>query len=78
MSDCSRSVRRQHRRSIDARHQIAKLKQRVGLKRVVLVGSRGMITQVRIDEERKPDGLDGSAFRAPAIQHLAAKGDPLH
>jgi Transposase DDE domain len=59
-------------------NQIAKLKQRFGLKRVVLVGDRGMITQARIDEELKPAGLDWvTALRAPAIQHLAAEGGPL-
>jgi len=59
-------------------NQIAKLKQRFGLKRVVLVGDRGMITQARIDEDLKPAGLDWiTALRAPAIQHLAAEGGPL-
>jgi Transposase DDE domain len=59
-------------------NQIAKLKQRFGLKRVVMVGDRGMITQARIDEELKPAGLDWiTALRAPAIQHLAAEGGPL-
>ena len=38
--------------------QIEKLKQRFGLKRVVLVGDRGMITQARIDDDLKPAGLD--------------------
>src|SRR5512144_495357 len=38
--------------------QIAKLKGRFKLKRVVLVGDRGMITSARIEEELKPAGLD--------------------
>jgi transposase len=57
---------------------IAKLKERFGLKRVVMVGDRGMITQARIEEELKPAGLDWiTALRAPAIQHLAAEDGPL-
>jgi hypothetical protein len=59
-------------------HQITKLKERFGLKRVVLVGDRGMITQARIEHELKPAGLDWiTALRAPAIQKLAAEGGPL-
>ena len=58
--------------------QIAKLKGRFKLKRVVLVGDRGMITSARIEEELKPAGLDWiTALRAPAIQALAAEGGPL-
>jgi hypothetical protein len=59
-------------------HQIIKLKDRFGLKRVVVVGDRGMITQARIERELKPAGLDWiTALRAPAIQQLAAEGGPL-
>jgi hypothetical protein len=59
-------------------NQIAKLKQRFGLKRVVMVGDRGMITQARIEGDLKPAGLDWiTALRAPAIQQLAAEGGPL-
>src|SRR6266481_7715214 len=59
-------------------NQIVKLKERFGLKRVVLVGDRGMITQARIDDEIKPAGLDWiTALKAPAIQQLAAEGGPL-
>jgi hypothetical protein len=58
--------------------QIGKLKERFGLKRIVLVGDRGMITEARIDEEIKPAGFDWiTALRAPAIQRLAADGGPL-
>ena len=57
--------------------QIDKLKQRFALKRVVLVGDRGLITSARIDEELKPAGRDWiTALRAPAIQALAAEGGP--
>ena len=48
--------------------QIAKLKQRFSLNRVVLVGDRGMITDARIREELQPAGLDWiTALRAPAM-----------
>lgn len=58
--------------------QIDKLRQRFGLRRVVLVGDRGMITQARITEELQPAGLDWiTALRAPQIQALAAAGGPL-
>lgn len=60
------------------RAQIAKLKQRFALKRVVLVGDRGLITQARIQAELKPAGFDWiTALRAPAIHKLAAAGGPL-
>jgi hypothetical protein len=58
--------------------QIAKLRRRFGLRRVVLVGDRGMITQARITEELQPAGLDWiTALRAPAIQALATDDGPL-
>jgi hypothetical protein len=58
--------------------QIDKLKQKFKLRRVVMVGDRGMLTSARIDETLRPAGLDWiTALRAPAIQALAAKGGPL-
>jgi hypothetical protein len=58
--------------------QIDKLRQRFGLRRVVLVGDRGMITQARITEELQPAGLDWiTALRAPDIQALAGDDGPL-
>lgn len=58
--------------------QVAKLKERFELGRVVLVGDRGMITAARIEPDLKPAGLDWiTALRAPAIQALAAEGGPL-
>jgi hypothetical protein len=58
--------------------QIAKLKQRFRLGRVVLVGDRGMITAARIEGELRPAGLDWiTALRAPAMVALAAEGGPL-
>jgi transposase len=58
--------------------QIKKLRTRFRLKRVVLVGDRGLITKARIDADLKPAGLDWiTALRAPAIKALAAEGGPL-
>jgi hypothetical protein len=58
--------------------QIDKLRHRFGLRRVVLVGDRGMITQARITEELQPAGLDWiTALRAPDIQALATDDGPL-
>lgn len=55
--------------------QVAKLKGRFKLDRIVLVGDRGMITQARIEADLKPAALDWvTALRAPAIQALAANG----
>ena len=58
--------------------QVRKLRTRFRLKRIVLVGDRGMITQARIDADIAPAGFDWiTALRAPAIQALAAAGGPL-
>ena len=58
--------------------QISKLKERFRLKRVVVVGDRGMITDARIEQGLRPAGLDWiTALRAPAIKDLAAEGGPL-
>jgi hypothetical protein len=58
--------------------QIDKIKQRFGLRRVVLVGDRGMITSARIAEDLRPAGLDWlTALRAPAIRKLAGENGPL-
>src|SRR2546423_12563808 len=55
--------------------QIDKLKGRVGLSRVVLVGDRGMITSARIRDELRPAGLDWiTALRAPQIRALLDTG----
>jgi len=59
-------------------NQITKLKERFGLKRIVMVGDRGMITDARIREDLEPAGIDWiTALRAPSIQQLAAEGGPL-
>jgi hypothetical protein len=55
--------------------QIAKLKQRFHLDRVVLVGDRGMITQARLTNDIKAAGLDwNTSLRAPAIKDLLNSG----
>ena len=54
--------------------QIEKL-QRFGLKRLVLVGDRGMLTEARIREDVRPSGMDWiSALRGPAIRSLVKAG----
>ena len=51
--------------------QMDKLKKRFGLKRVVVVGDRGMLTQTQIDALRKRPGLGWlSALRSEAIRKL--------
>jgi hypothetical protein len=61
------------------RNQIAKVRARFGLERVVFVGDRGLLTSARIREELAPvSGLDWiSALRAEQIRALARKGGPL-
>lgn len=56
--------------------QIAKVRKRFGLQRVVFVGDRGMITSKRIEEElRHIDGLDWiSALRSQDIKKLVNQG----
>jgi len=52
--------------------QVDKLKTRFGIKRVVLVGDRGMITSARIRDDLKSSSLDWiTCLRAPQIQALA-------
>ncbi len=56
--------------------QLSKLRQRFGLKRLVLVGDRGMITEKRIEEELRPlAGLEWiTALRTPQVQALVSDG----
>jgi hypothetical protein len=56
--------------------QIAKLRQRFGLSRIVLVGDRGLLTEARIRDELQPvAGLDWiTALRSSAIQQLVSTG----
>jgi Transposase DDE domain len=58
--------------------QITRIKQRFGLRHVVLVGDRGLITAARIEQTLRPAGLDWiTALRAPQIQALATADGPL-
>jgi hypothetical protein len=55
--------------------QVAKLKARFGLSRVVLVGDRGMLTAARLREDLIPAGLDWiTALRAPQVKALVRDG----
>jgi transposase len=56
--------------------QIEKLRGRFGLKEIVLVGDRGMITAARIRDDLRPlEGLAWiTALRAPEIRGLAQRG----
>jgi len=56
--------------------QVQKMRDRFGIKRIVYVGDRGMITEARIREDLRPiDGLDWiTALRAPAIRKLVESG----
>jgi transposase len=56
--------------------QVNKLRQRFGLKQVILVGDRGMLTSARIREDLKPqDGLQWiSALKSVQIQQLVGGG----
>lgn len=55
--------------------QVEKLRGRFGLKRVVLVGDRGMLTQARIEELKDHPQLGWiSALRSEAIQALVEQG----
>ena len=56
--------------------QIKKIRERFAIARVGLVGDRGLLTDARLREDRRPiEGLDWiTALRAPAIHALAAGG----
>jgi hypothetical protein len=56
--------------------QIQKLRSRFGLRRIVLVGDRGLITEARLRDDVRPiEGLDWiTALRAPAIASLVKQG----
>ena len=55
--------------------QVAKVRKRFGLRRVVFVGDRGMITSKRIEEDLRGAGLDWiSSLRADAVKKLARAG----
>lgn len=57
--------------------QITRIRQRFGLRRVVMVGDRGLITEARVEQVLRPAALDWiTALRAPAIQALAVADGP--
>jgi transposase len=55
---------------------IQKARERFGLRRVVWVADRGLLTSARIEAELRPDADFGwiTALRAPAVQALYAEG----
>lgn len=58
--------------------QVAKLRDRFGIKRITWVGDRGMLTSARIEEVLKPAGMDWiSSLRAPQIAELANAVGPF-
>lgn len=58
--------------------QVRKVKDDFGIKTVVLVGDRGMISQKQIDEIKDVDGLDWiTALKTDAIRKLAEDQGPL-
>ena len=55
--------------------QVVKLRERFGLRQVILVGDRGMLTEARLREDLEPhDLLWITSLRAPAIRKLARSG----
>jgi len=58
--------------------QVAKLKDRFGIKHVAWAGDRGMLTSARIEQVLKPQGMDWvSSLRAPQIVKLAQEHGPF-
>jgi hypothetical protein len=56
--------------------QVAKVKDRFGITKVVLVGDRGMLTAARLREDVTPAHLDWiTALRAPQVKKLVRGGD---
>jgi hypothetical protein len=56
--------------------QVARVKDRFGIAKVVLVGDRGMLTAARLREDVRPAGLDWiTAVRAPQVKALVRGGD---
>jgi Transposase DDE domain len=59
-------------------HAVSAVRERFGLRRLTLVGDRGMITSARIEALKELGGLGWlTALRAPAIAKLAAENGPL-
>ena len=57
---------------------ITRVRDDFGIKNLIMVGDRGMITGTRIDDLRKLEGMSWvTALKAPAIAALARDGGPL-
>lgn len=57
------------------RSQVEKLRERFSLRRIVMVGDRGMLTEARIREDLRPFDVDWvTSLRAPAIRSLVNQG----
>ena len=55
--------------------QVEKLRKRYGVRRVVMVGDRGVLTEASLREDLAPEGLGWiTALRAPAIRALLEAG----
>ena len=56
--------------------QVAKLRERFHLERIILVGDRGMLTQKRIEQDLRPhEGLEWiTALRSPRFRNWPARG----
>ena len=55
--------------------QVAKVKERFGLKHVIFVADRGILRSVRIEKDLRPDEMDWiTALRRPAIGALIKRG----
>jgi transposase len=60
---------------LTVRSQVEKLREQFGLRRVVVVGDRGMLTEARIREDLRPGDIDWvTSLRAPAIRSLVEQG----
>ena len=58
------------------RSQVQKVRERFGLRRVILVGDRGMLTEARINGDLRDGDVDWiTSLRAPAIRSLVEQGD---
>jgi DDE family transposase len=64
--------------AISFKTAVARVRDDVGIEKIILVGDRGMITTKRIKELRECEGLDWiTALKAPAIAALTSDDGPL-
>ena len=58
--------------------QVAKLRRRFGIERIVWAGDRGMLTSARIEQVLKPQGMDWvSSLRSSQVMQLAQEKGPF-